>query len=449
MVAPRYLITALALSFAILPARAHAATWVETLTDNPDWVDGGSYVHQDFTIAADGTKVQALAYTAEVQGQGQAVRIALRSVPVGTPLEEGDWEFSDARYLSASGKSFFRLHLALDRVTARPYVIFNNNEDFDLRLATFVGDGGGDCGENHDWDCDNIVTACGMEHLYASGGFSAPRLELESVIESAADAAHVVFHLQGADGHIVVHARKELATQAWSCQVLPSEGYWAHHHTRSVAIYHDQDSRLKPQITYAVREGERGEPRQVIRSLLDYSGSPLPPMSWTPEYTVTPFVDYGTPAMAIRDEGLGEQGWASLTGIGVPALVEIGTHDYNSTYPRCPKPGVWTMDYRVAQDTAGTSWDSPEPIVAGRPCGPSMAFGWEMNPYVLYRDDALDTLMLTTRRPNEPQLWTSPETVGYSPTWSDVIFDPDLGTVSIAYLEEGESTFTVTDGYLM
>ncbi len=440
------------------PVTAHAAVWVEALSDQPDLAPGGSYIHQEFAITPAGIKVQALAYTAFIEGQGQAVRVAHRSVPVGVPLEEGDWDFSDARYLPANPpyiNHFIRPHLALDRVDATPYVLFSNNQDFAPRLATYVGDGGGDCGEGLDWECDNLEWACGLEPSHLGGlSYGSFRLELESVVGSPADAAHVMLYVYGGADSELVHARKDLNTQTWTCQTVSMpDGGAPGPLLRSVSVFHELDGRLKPQIAYPVGWETRLGHRQVVRSLLDYTGTPLPPLEWTAETTVKSFEPYayGTPAMAIRDEGLGPHGAAQLTGIGVPALAEIGAHSAGASHHQncSSSPGTWTMDYRAAHDTAGSSWDAPEPIFAGRPCAPSMAFGWEMNPYVLFHDDALATLMLTSRRPNEPQLWTTPEVIGIDPTWSDIIVDPDLGTVSAVYLEDGQESFTVTDGYLL
>ena len=452
----RTLTTASVFSFIVLPSAAGAATWVETLVQNPDPEPGGRYVHQDFSITTAGAKIQGLAYLANNEEQGVSVRYAKREVPLGTPLEEGDWELSDIRFEAAYNDRFFHPHLAQDAATGTPYATYIGNigvEPYRLEFASFVGDSNGDCGTNFSWQCENVLSACGMEDERLGGGSSArPRLELEAALESPADAAHIVFQIED-EPTALVHARKDFATQSWTCQVMPSSGYVPSTLVQSTAIYHEFDGRLKPQLTYAVADGRYPEMRQVLRSLLDYSGSPLPPLSWTPEYDIQAVSawKYGTPALAVRDEGLGSQGAAFITGIGVPAVVEVQGAGSSSlpAWPVCSSnTGTWTLDYRVASDQAGSSWEPAELIVGGRPCAPAMAFGWEMSPHVLYHDDALDTLMLTARRPSEPQLWTTAEFIAADPTWSDIIFDPDVGTVSIVFLELNAEQFTVIDGYL-
>ena len=569
---PRFIPLALAFAATAVPAPAHGRDLGSrrsrtARTPTP----AASIFSRSSSSRPKRRRSQTLAYQAEFPGLGRALRIARRSVPVGTLLEDGAWTFSDAHYLQPdppSVPSYARVDLAVDRVTATPYVIFVDRHGHQLELSRWVGDGNGTCGEGFDWVCEDVLSACGMEEHQLGGAYNMPyRIELESELDSPADAAHVMLYVDGPTGNDLVHARRDLDGDSWTCQVLaecgagqrdrhavgldlsrvrrapqaadrlPDRG-WAHGrlevirslldyagtplpplswtsrvggaynmpyrieleseldspadaahvmlyvdgptgndlvHARrdldgdswtcqvlpsagpvngigmqSVSIFHEYDARLKPQIAYPIAGGRTGR-LEVIRSLLDYAGTPLPPLSWTAESTIAPagYPNYGTPALAVRDEGLGGQGEAFLTGIGVPALVEVRRDSHSlPPWPSCDEPGTWTMDYRVAEDFAGSSWSAPETIVAGRPCGPAMAFGWDMNPYVIYRDEAQDTLMLTTRRHDVAQPWTEPQTIGDSPTWSDIVFDPDRGTISIVYREYGAESFTVTDGFM-
>lgn len=454
-----------ALAGVLAPSTASAATWVESLTTNPDpGVSGGIYLHQDFIVTGGGMKVQGLAYHADTE-QGDAIRYARRAVEWGVPLEEGEWEFSDADYSSTYDDALLHPHLALDRATGTPYIAYVGNSGYAadrLELSSFVGDGNGNCGKDFDWHCDTVLTACGMQLEELGGGSSArPRLELESVFGEAADAAHVMFQIKGeqpGDAPRLVHARKDFTSQGWACQILPGTGLRNNTLMESTSIFHGFDGRLKPMLTHAVRRRSNSQFRQVIRSLIDYVGTPLPPMSWTEEFEVASPQGhaYNTPALEIRDEGFGPEGYAMPSGIGLPAIAEAYASDSSITpWPYCDaNPGSWSLEYRVATDEAATGWGPAESVTTGRPCGPSMAFGWEMTPHILYADDT--DLMLTARRPQGRQLWTTPVPIVSNPPTevlmnTDIIFDPDFGTISVVYVKSlpgNTYDIAVVDGYL-
>ena len=384
------------------------------------------------------TKVQGLAYVDRSSGR---IEYAYREAEVGNPLAGEPWAIDAiSPVLGGPTEEVDWPSLAMDSVTATPYVVYQHSdeEQFSLWLSSYVGAGAGDCGTGLAWQCENITEICELGPTDVLG------LELGGVFGMAADTVHVLAH-----SSTLLDIRKDLETDQWSCATVggTQDHQVALVYGDSISMRHEFDGRLKPQVTFR-GESAGGDQGQYFRAMLDYDGLPLPAWGDEEQVALTWGSSLAFSSMARLDYGLSDVVPAP-TGHGQPALVSVPQHliMYDGDHFTCLVVGLgpgWLMEYRVAADESGSTWSNPELMIGGQPCTPSMDAGWDGDPYVAYVDQSVGNVMVTTRRPGPG--WQVAETAGLGGIEPSLAVDYDDGSITIAYRELASNDLVVVDG---
>ncbi len=439
-------------SIVAVPTEAWAGWEQEQSTVIDSFGITGEHPELELVVATQGvlgpTKMQGLVYKDAAQGK---IAYASREAPVGDALVTQSWSVQTVSPVPIAFGNLAVPRLAMDPATGTPYVLYVGGSfgaSETLWLSSYVGTGAGNCGSSLAWLCENVTEICELAEVLSTS----PLLELGGAYGAASDTVHIIDLESG-----FMHIRKDLETNDWACDdVSGSAGPYLSEPYRadSMVIRHEFDERVKPQVAYlAHREGSEQDPLQFFfRSLLNYAGTPLPPWSWTDENPIgltSESIRWTYPSLALVDDGLSGPA-PSLTGYGLAAVAYLEQDDIDTSGPAvaCIAPrgtSSWPLQYKKAWDVSGWLWEASEVVTDGEPCHPSLDVGWDGNPYVAFADQATDGIALTTRRPITG--WEPPQLVAADASTPSIAYDPDDGSISIAYHDIVARDVVVVDGW--